>query len=133
MVATGLSNKVHLAYPAALLSYIAMLLIGQSPLQGAQSALYAATAPGLRGRGGLFIGPDVSGERARMGRRVLLTCVLLVPGRGCSNAVIPSLRLAACIIQIPPAASGPNARRSTPPTCPTPPSAGRATAPSTTT
>ncbi|GBF89440.1 hypothetical protein Rsub_02012 [Raphidocelis subcapitata] len=57
MVATGLSNKVSFCHPSAVAIYAAMRLSGQSPLQGAQSALFAATAPQLRGKGGAYIGP----------------------------------------------------------------------------
>ncbi|KIZ04624.1 dehydrogenase/reductase (SDR family) X chromosome-like protein [Monoraphidium neglectum] len=60
IVATGLPNKVDLSYPAGLLTYVQMILTGQSPLQGAQSALYAATAPQLHGKGGIYIGAPAS-------------------------------------------------------------------------
>ncbi|KAI8469756.1 MAG: hypothetical protein J3K34DRAFT_469693 [Monoraphidium minutum] len=58
LVSTGLTTKFDLSYPSATASYIAMMLIGQAPLQGAQSSLYAATAPQLRGKGGIYIGPQ---------------------------------------------------------------------------
>ena len=61
MVATGLPNKVDLSYPAGFLTYGLMVAIGQSALQGAQSTLYAAAAPQLRGKGGIYIGPQVGG------------------------------------------------------------------------
>jgi hypothetical protein len=51
-------TQADLGYPAGLATYLLMLLQGQSPLQGASSALYAATAPELQGKGGTFIGPQ---------------------------------------------------------------------------
>lgn len=41
-------------------TFLINLVMGQTPLQGAQSTLYAATEPELAGKGGRYIGPQYS-------------------------------------------------------------------------
>eukprot|EP00879_Flechtneria_rotunda_P013233 GHRR01013818.1.p1 GENE.GHRR01013818.1~~GHRR01013818.1.p1 ORF type:complete len:289 (+),score=68.67 GHRR01013818.1:453-1319(+) len=57
IVSTGLFNKVNFRYPFGALTYLMGVISGQTPLQGAQSTIYAATAPNLSGKGGQYIGP----------------------------------------------------------------------------
>jgi hypothetical protein len=45
-------------YPFGIATFLFGLVLGQSPLQGAQSTLYAATAPSLTGKGGAYYGPN---------------------------------------------------------------------------
>eukprot|EP00775_Hariotina_reticulata_P008233 gene8233-8423_t len=58
VVSTGLFNKVDFRYPFAVLSYLMAITYGQTPLQGAQSTINAATAPELSSKGGSYIGPQ---------------------------------------------------------------------------
>lgn len=43
VVSTGLFNKGDFRYPFMVMTYFMQLAMGQSPLQGAQSTIYAAT------------------------------------------------------------------------------------------
>lgn len=56
LVRTGLLRKADFRYPTALASWVSAELIGLPPSQGARSTIYAATNPGLQGRGGKYIG-----------------------------------------------------------------------------
>jgi hypothetical protein len=42
-------NKGNFRYPFMVLTYAVQLLMGQSPLQGAQSTIYAATGGAAKG------------------------------------------------------------------------------------
>jgi hypothetical protein len=58
IASTALFNKVSPEYPFGLFTYTLGLVIGQTPLQGAQSTIYAATEPSLKGKGGIMLGPQ---------------------------------------------------------------------------
>lgn len=48
VVSTALFNKGDFRYPFMVMTYAMQLLMGQSPLQGAQSTIYAATGRAAR-------------------------------------------------------------------------------------
>jgi hypothetical protein len=48
VVSTALFNKGDFRYPFMVMTYAMQLLMGQSPLQGAQSTIYAATGGAAR-------------------------------------------------------------------------------------
>jgi hypothetical protein len=51
-------NRLSPEYPFSFIAFAMALIMGQSPLQGAQSTLYAATEPSLAGKGGRYYGPQ---------------------------------------------------------------------------